>query len=300
MATSNTEAQLRQLLNNRLPAVNTAGCRFSPVQGLTGESWRIEGDSVQLLARQQTAEKRVLGVSRWREGRALDCSGQGVGPQVRLQHPDWLIVEWLEGERVDETTFASLNASGELAAFIARLHKRKRSGYPFDPQQQLAGYWQQIDRQRLTPAWLGWQQYFMRCKMPSTLMLAALHMDIHPGNLLVQGDRLMLIDWEYAADGDIALELAALFRFNQFSPDVQQHFLSHYVRLGYADLPRLVSHVQCWMPWVDYLMLMWFEVRWQQCRDPTFLRWGAALYTRFCLSSPLFSMKTEVRRTLAQ
>ncbi len=286
MATSNTENQLRRLLNNRLPAVNTAGCRFSPVQGLTGESWRIAGEHVRLLARQQTAEKRALGVSRRREGRALNRSGQGVGPQVRLQHPDWLIVEWLEGERVDDAVFTALHASGELAAFTARLHKQKRSGYRLDLQRQFAGYWQQIDRQRLTPGWLRWQRYFMQRKMPSPLMLAPLHMDIHAGNLLAQGDRLRLIDWEYAADGDIALELAALFRFNQFLPDAQQHFLSHYVRHGYTDLPRLASQVRRWMPWVDYLMLMWFEVRWQQCRDPAFLHWGAALYQRFCLSSP--------------
>lgn len=286
MATSNTEIQLRRLLNNRLPAVNTAGCRFSQVQGLTGESWRIEGHNLQLLARQQTAEKRALGVSRRREGRVLNRSGQGIGPQVVLQHPDWLIVEWLAGEMVDETAFAALNASGELAAFIARLHKQKCSGYRLNLQQQFAGYWQQIDSQRLTPAWLGWQQYFMQCKMPSPLMLAPLHMDVHAGNLLAQGDRLRLIDWEYAADGDIALELAALFRFNQFSTADQQRFLNAYTGLGYKDLPGLVAQVQRWLPWVDYLMLMWFEVRWQQCRDPAFLRWGAALYRRFCLSSP--------------
>jgi thiamine kinase len=286
MATSNTEIQLRQLLNNRLPAVNTAGCRFSQVEGLSGESWRIEGDNVQLLARQQTEGKRALGVSRWREGRVLGRSGQSVGPQVRLQHPAWLIVEWLEGERLDETAFAALNASGKLAAFTARLHQQRRSGYPLDLQQQLTGYWQQIDRRRLTPAWLAWQQHFMRNKMPNPLMLAPLHMDIHAGNLLVQGERLRLIDWEYAADGDIALELAALFRFNQFSPSVRQQFLAQYTQYGYADLPRLAAQVQRWIPWVDYLMLMWFEVRWQQCRDPVFLHWGAALYQRFCLSSP--------------
>lgn len=286
MATSNTEIQLRQLLDNRLPAVNTAGCRFSLVEGLSGESWRIESDNVQLLARQQTAGKRVLGVSRWREGRVLGRSGQGVGPQVRLHHPAWLIVEWLEGERLDETAFAALNASGKLAAFTAQLHQQRRSGYPLDLQQQLTGYWQQIDRRRLTPAWLAWQQYFMRNKMPNPLMLAPLHMDIHAGNLLVQGERLRLIDWEYAADGDIALELAALFRFNQFSLSARQQFLTQYTQYGYADLPRLAAQVQRWIPWVDYLMLMWFEVRWQQCRDPAFLHWGAALYQRFCLSSP--------------
>ncbi|RTG42877.1 LPS biosynthesis choline kinase, partial [Serratia marcescens] len=57
MAPLNAEAALRRLMETRLPAVNTAGCHFSPVQGLTGESWRIDGSGVTLLARQHSAEK---------------------------------------------------------------------------------------------------------------------------------------------------------------------------------------------------------------------------------------------------
>lgn len=285
MATSNTESRLRQILSHRLPAVNTAGCRFSLVQGLSGESWRIEGDDVQLLARPQTPEKRALGVDRRREGQALKRAGLGIGPKVWLQSRDWLIVEWLVGESVDETAFAGLTASGELAELTARLHNRGLSGYRLDLQQQFTRYWQQIDRQRITPGWLRWQRYFTHGPMPRPLKLAPLHMDIHAGNLLLQAGQPRLIDWEYAADGDIALELAAMFRFNQFSPDSQQRFLEQYQSHGYADLPRLALQVQRWSPWVDYLILMWCEVRWQQCRDTEFLRWGAALYRRFCLSS---------------
>ncbi|MFC0227201.1 phosphotransferase [Serratia aquatilis] len=287
MATSNSEAQFRQLLQQRLPAVNTAGCHFSLVEGLTGESWRIESDNVPLLARPQTREKQALGVSRRREGRVLKRSGQGIGPQVLLRCHDWLVVEWLEGEKVSESAFTALNTGGELAALTARLHKQPLSGYRLDLQLQFAAYWPLIDRRRMTPAWLAWQHYFTQRKMPNPLMMAPLHMDIHAGNLVKQGQRLRLIDWEYAADGDIALELAALFRFNQFPPHQQRLFLRHYTQQGYADLPQLVLQVQRWLPWVDYLMLMWFEVRWQQCRDPAFLLWGAALYQRFCLSSVL-------------
>ena len=111
-------------------------------------------------------------------------------------------------------------------------------------------------------------------------------MDIHPGNLIADGDRLRLIDWEYAADGDIALDIAALFRGNAWPPADQQRYLQQYVRTGYSDLPLLHAQVQRWLPWVDYLMLLWFEVRWQQTGDPEFLRWGAVLHRRFCLISP--------------
>lgn len=286
MAPLHTEAALRTLIENELPAVKTAGCRFSPVQGLTGESWRIEGEGVQLLARRQSREKSALGVSRRREARVLRRSGKGIGPQVLAQNNQWIILQWLDGDVVTEATFSRLNEHGDLAALMAGLHRQPPSGYPLDLHQQFARYWQQLDRRRVTPAWLRLHQRFQHRRTPTPLKLAPLHMDIHPGNAIARGESLRLIDWEYAADGDIALDIAALFCGNAWSPARRLRFLQHYARIGYADLPLLSAQVQRWLPWVDYLMLLWFEVRWQQTGDPEFLRWGAVLHRRFCLTSP--------------
>ncbi len=73
MAPLNAEAALRRLMETRLPAVNTAGCHFSPVQGLTGESWRIDGAGITLLARQHSAEKT-------RAGREPPAGSAGLAP----------------------------------------------------------------------------------------------------------------------------------------------------------------------------------------------------------------------------
>lgn len=288
MAPLNAEAALRRLMETRLPAVNTAGCHFSPVQGLTGESWRIDGSGITLLARQHSAEKRALGVSRWREAQALRRCASGLGPRVFAQNNQWLVLEWLEGDVVTNAEFVALNQRGELAAMAAALHRRPLSGYRLDLRRQFIRYWQLLDRRRLTPLWLRWQHHFLQSAPPSPLKLAPLHMDIHPGNLLATGEGLRLIDWEYAADGDVALDIAALFRGNGWAAEQQQRFLQQYARQGYHDAARLQAQVRRWLPWVDYLMLLWFEVRWQQSGDVEFLRWCAALRRRFCLSSSEF------------
>ncbi|KFL01628.1 thiamine kinase [Serratia marcescens] len=268
--------------------MNTAGCHFSPVQGLTGESWRIDGAGITLLARQHSAEKRALGVSRRREAQVLRRCAPGLGPRVFAQNNQWLILEWLEGDVVTIAEFDALNQRGELAAMVATLHRRPLSGYRLDLRRQFLRYWQQLDTRRLTPAWLRLQRHFLRSALPRPLRLAPLHMDIHPGNLLATGEGLRLIDWEYAADGDVALDIAALFRSNGWSAERQQRFLQHYARQDYHDIARLQAQVRRWLPWVDYLMLLWFEVRWQQSGDVEFLRWGAALRRRFCLSPSEF------------
>lgn len=284
MARLSAEAELQRLLQHKLPAVKTAGSRFSPVAGLTGESWRIESaDGVVLLARQQGAEKAALGVNRRREARVLRRSAGALGPRPLAQDRRWLVVEWLDGASVSPQAFERYRQGGELAALIAALHRRPRSGYRLNLPAQYLRYWQQLDRRRITPAWLRLQRYFQQTPPPRPLKLAPLHMDIHPENLIEQQTRLRLIDWEYAGDGDVALELAALFRFNQWSAAAQWEFLQQYAGQGYRDPAALSRQVRRWLPWVDYLMLMWFEVRWQQSGDAQFLRCAAALRRRFCL-----------------
>lgn len=282
MAPLKTEAELQHLLQSQLPAVKTAGFRFSPVAGLSGESWRISGEGLQLLARRERAANTVFGVNRRREANVLRRCGGGLGPRVMAQNHRWLVVEWLVGDVVTEAQFAQLADNGRLAAGIAQLHHRPLCGYHLNLQQQFARYWQFVDRRRVTPGWLRLQQRFLHARPPRPLHLAPLHMDIHPGNLVLDGERLRLIDWEYAADGDIALELAALFYSNRWSPERQQRFLQHYAHR--YPLPQLRQQIRRWQPWVEYLMLLWFEVRWQQSGDRTFLHWSAAQRQRFCLS----------------
>ncbi|MFI8418111.1 thiamine kinase [Serratia sp. NPDC078593] len=284
MVPLNVEAELRRLLQTKLPAVKTAGCRFSPVQGLSGESWRIDGDGVRLLARQQTSDKTCLGVSRHREAQLLRRCARTLGPRVVAQNAQWIIVEWLSGEVVTHDKFACLQHNGELAELMATLHQSPLSGYRLVPSQHYARYWQHLDRRRISPAWLRLHQRFLQIPPPQPLKLAPLHMDIHPDNLIAQGQRLRLIDWEYATDGDVALELAAMFRFNAWQARQQQCFIRQYAQTGYHDPELLATQVSRWLPWVDYLMLMWFEVRWQQTGDRDFLSWAATLRQRFCIS----------------
>jgi thiamine kinase len=104
-------------------------------------------------------------------------------------------------------------------------------------------------------------------------------MDIHAGNVLSTPDGLRLIDWEYAANADIALELAAIIRGNDWNAQQQNAFIGEYVDAGgYQEIFLLQQRVKRWIPWVDYLMLMWFEVRWQQTGESKYLEWVRPLH----------------------
>lgn len=262
--------------------LNPSTCSLSSVSGLTGESWHINSASGHFLARYSSVEKLQLGVNRRREKAILShLSARLFAPKVSLYSPPWLIVNWLEGEELPLSELDNAASFAAIAKLLVVLHQHPSVGYRLDLHQQFSHYWQHIDRRRLTPQWLRIQKKFLKTKLPTPLKLAVVHMDVHPGNLLISQAGLRLIDWEYATDADIALELAAFFRANDLEALRQWDFIQNYVaKGGYADVFRLQRQVNRWLPWVDYLMLMWFEVRWQQTHNHQYIVWSQPLRER--------------------
>jgi len=279
---SNSQQRLAQWATQHFAGIPY---QLNPVAGLSGESWvlSIEGKAL-ALAREQSPQKKQMGVHRHREARVLKRVAAGLGPQVLGQYSPWLLLSWINGSPLSDSRFADLAQQGSLAQLVARLHQRSHSGLVLNLRKQFAEHWQAIDRRRLSPGWLRLHQRFMHQRLPKPLKRAALHMDIHGGNLIENPQGLWLIDWEYAADGDIALELAALFRGNGWQAQQQTQFVLQYCQFAYPDVQLLTRRIHAWFAWVDYMALLWFEVRWQQTADVRFIEGSQSLRQQFGLN----------------
>jgi thiamine kinase len=275
----NTKATLDAWVQKHLPADYSAGCVFTAVEGLSSESWRIKAASGDLLARLQSTEKRQLGIDRRRENRLLrHLASLPVGPGVRSWAEPWLVVDWIAGETLETANFFDLASQQALATLLANLHSVRPCGETLDIKRRLADYWQRVDRRRVTPTWLRLHKRFLRHRPPRTVKIVIAHMDIHPQNWVNSQQGARLIDWEYAVSADIGLEFAALFGGNAYSQAQRLALLQEYCRRGgYADVARLERQTRRWQPWLEYLMLMWFEVRWQQTADARYLDWAQPL-----------------------
>lgn len=104
---------------------------------------------------------------------------------------------------------------------------------------------------------------------PRPLRLAPLHMDVHGDNIVLTSAGLRLIDWEYAGDGDIALELAAVW-----VEDERQHrqLANAYAACARIDARQLWRQIRLWHPRVIMLKAGWFEYRWRQTGEQQFIR----------------------------
>lgn len=261
--TYSTDAALQRLIDQQFPAAKAAGC-FSPLAGLTGLTGVVMIGQQRILARRE-APQPIPFVSRRREYQLLKrFAASGLVPQVIGRNQHWLLLEWLDGEVLDEKQFAA--RIDQLVRLLGQLHHQPLSGYRLQLLPLLESYWQQCQQRNCQ--WLRALRRLRQRGEPRPLRIAPLHMDVHAGNVLQCGSRLRLIDWEYAADGDIALELAAITAANPLNAAQCATLVRQYAADNQIDADALHRQMRRWQPWLRLLMASWYQLRAEQSGDP--------------------------------
>jgi thiamine kinase len=275
---SSIDPALGRLITQQFPAVQSAGS-FFPLTGLTGQTGKVVVGDLTLLARHQRKAEPVPGVDRRREYHILrKLSSSGLAPAVRGFNAEWLLLGWQPGEALDRQGFIQHLEAVTLK--VATLHAQPLSGYRLSLLSLLQQYWQ---LSRPTRRHHGWLRALKKCQQqgePRPLRLALLHMDIHGGNVIRHRDSLQFIDWEYASDGDVALELAAIVAGNGLNQQQQQQLTACYAAQQNIDPQALMQQMQRWQPWLRLLMASWYELRWQQSQQPMFYTLAAEAWQR--------------------
>ncbi|EET7499389.1 thiamine kinase [Escherichia coli] len=241
--------------------------QFHPVttfhSGLSGGSFLIEHQGQRFVVCQphdpDAPQSAFL-----RQYRALSQLPASIAPKPHLYLRDWMVVDYLPG-----AVKTYLPDTNELAGLLYYLHQQPRFGWRITLLPLLELYWQQSDPARRTVGWLRMLKRLRKVREPRPLRLSPLHMDVHAGNLVHSASGLKLIDWEYAGDGDIALELAAVWVEN-----TEQHrqLVNDYATRAKIYPAQLWRQVRRWFPWLLMLKAGWFEYRWRQTGDQQFIR----------------------------
>ncbi len=240
--------------------------------GLSGGSSLISDGQQTLVLRQrhQAAASPFL-----RQYRLLRRLPAALAPRPRLFTGEWMAIEYLPGE-----VCSALPPLDRLVPLLHDLHSQPLFGWRIALLPLLETYWQQSAPSRRTPCWLRYLKRLHQQKEPVPLRLSPLHMDIHGGNLVQSSSGLRLIDWEYAGDGDVALELAAIWMDNEAH---RRELVIHYAQHGRLDAVLLWRQVKRWRPWVQMLMAGWYECRWQQTGDQQFITLADAIWRQLSI-----------------
>lgn len=255
-----SDITLNTFLKRHIPAAQAAGS-LSAFQGLSGTSYCIETPDGPRVLRQRNRGS-VPRSAFARQYRALRQLPEDLAPRAWCLDGDWLLVDYLPGE-----VKTTLPPMPQLAALLYHLHRQPRFGWRLNLLALLHLHWQNSAASRRTLFWLQRLQTLTAQGEPQPLRLAPLHMDVHAGNIVWQENALRLIDWEYAGDGDIALELAAVW----VDETVRRQLVAEWASLARSDEQQLWRQVRRWRPWVTLLMAGWYEQRYQQTQEQQFI-----------------------------
>lgn len=210
-------------------------CRIGPLPGgLSNAIFRVDDDSGVYLAR-VGRDFPFHHVFRDREAAASQWAHQaGLAPKVRYHGDGALVTDFIDGETLD--------AGGVRARLtqIVTLLKRCHSGmrdlargpaaffWPFHVARDYAetlrncghAIWRELPRLERIAAELETAQQ----PMPTVFG----HHDLLPANLIDDGRRLWLIDWEYAAFGSPLFDLANLADNADFDDDDERRLFELY------------------------------------------------------------------------
>ncbi|WP_241623073.1 thiamine kinase [Rosenbergiella australiborealis] len=238
------------------PAINP---HWSLLPGLSGNSWRTsEGDD---LVQRLPPQPPIPFVNRQREYRILQKLGSApFSTFAKKFHAGVLSVAWVEGEPLPPSAFIPENT--ELLAVCKSLHRHPLFGYRLPVLPLLQRYWQVCQQRNAT--WLKILQRLRHQGEPRPLRLVPLHMDLHPGNVIQTAQGLALIDWEYSADGDIALELTTLCLQD---PSRTNAWIAAYADAFNLNPDSLRLQCRRWKPWLQLLQASWCQLRAEQTQQ---------------------------------
>lgn len=182
--------------------------------GRTNENFIVECGRQRFVAR-LGVDLPHHGIYRRNEARmAALAADLGVGPRIRYAGDGVLVAEFIDGRPLEPNDLRSAEMLRRVACLLRTLHLAPppAKGPPFDLREVCRRYLNQVPTEELSAKHRQWIVETL-AEIPALPAHAVVHADIVPENLIDDGTRLWLVDWEYAGAGHPAVDLA-IFAMN--------------------------------------------------------------------------------------
>ncbi|MFI5199360.1 MAG: phosphotransferase [Candidatus Limnocylindrales bacterium] len=226
--------------------------------GITNRNFLVEvaGQTDRYVIRLAGNDTHLLGISREVEQAAtVAAAGVGVGPEVTafIRPEGLLVTRFIEGSPVSDEAVHRPETIRRVADSIRRFHEGPAIPGLFIPLRIVEAY-RALAQARGVPIPI---EYGLASAVGRRIELALLsnplelrpcHNDLLNGNFIDDGQRIRIVDWEYAGMGDPFFDLGNFSVNHSLSPAEDQILLEAYDggaaradRLGRLALMRIVS-----------------------------------------------------------
>ena len=229
------EPSLQSLLD-ALPYTYTDEVSLDKIGGgQTNQNYKATIDLKSYFIRSRGDHNKLLGSSLEKEWICTAiASAAGIAPRVVSYVPaeGIMVCEFIESQKVDLLAPMTMERYGALLRSLHTLDAKFPSQFcPFECIQQLTDNAHEVKAKlpeqfeaKILPQVEALRKKFIPCKQR-----VPCHLDLHQGNVLDNGHRMWLIDWEYAAMADPFFDLATLASADHFTKQDMDKFLEVYL-----------------------------------------------------------------------
>jgi thiamine kinase-like enzyme len=202
--------------------------------GITNRNFKVSVGDEPFVLRIGGKDTERLGIDRRAEHAAsLAAARLGVGPEVvRFVEPEgYLVTRFLPGRPLSPEELRKPELIAEAAATLRLVHAGEPLPSRFDSFRVVEAYAATALRcgVALPPAYRGAKELADRIERARGAQpLRPCHNDLLSANLLHDGERLRIVDWEYAGMGDVFFDLANLAVNNGLDGDERRALLRAY------------------------------------------------------------------------
>jgi thiamine kinase-like enzyme len=181
--------------------------------GITNHNFRVDVDGEPFVLRVGGKDTDLLGIDRTAEVAAARMAASiGIGPEVVtvIEPEGYLVTRFIEAQPVPPETMRDPLMLAKVGVTIDRLHRGSSLPSTFDSHEVVRRYAATArERGVEPPADYGWAlaiaDRIREARGPAERRPC--HNDLLNANFLRQGDRLWIVDWEYAGMGDPLFDL---------------------------------------------------------------------------------------------
>lgn len=196
--------------------------------GLTNRNYLVQADGAAYVVRVAGADTGLLGIDRDREAAcARSAAAAGVGPEVvaSLREPTILVTRFAPGELLTTESLRQSMTVRRVAQALRRCHDYPAPAEAADFSPFAAArrnYALAQERHATVPAELDHAlEVLARIERDGRAEEAPClcHNDLLPANLIADGHRVWIIDWEFAGRGDRFFDLGTLAANAEFDEE---------------------------------------------------------------------------------
>jgi len=204
--------------------------------GLTNRNYKVTTPDGSFVARISADGSELLAIDRDCEYRnSLTAAAAGAGAPVLEYRPRdrLLIIGYIEGRTFDAADVAAEDNIPRIAAACRRLHAGDRFGNDFD-MFAIQRHYLSVARSRGFPIPAGYDDLEPRCAAAEKALAVRAentvpcHNDLLPANLIDDGERIWLIDYELSGNNDACFELGNIAAEAHLPADALEHLVTAY------------------------------------------------------------------------